>query len=86
MKVILSASTQPYCNIAVRFGGAVINKVDYLYVAEHDALMSRQVYGKYMKLRKKVSFNEFLGMVKKDDYTFEKKEITRFKPDMFDGQ
>jgi hypothetical protein len=86
MKVILNASKQPYCNVAVWCGGAKINNVEYFYVSEHDALMTRQVYGKHMKLRKKVSFNQFLDMVNKDDYTFEQKEITRFKPDMFDGQ
>lgn len=85
-KLIKNVSSYPQFSIAIRWGGAVINKIDYFYVSEHDALMNRQVYGKYMKLKKKVSFNEFLGMVEKDEYTFDKKEITKFKPDMFDGQ
>lgn len=86
MKVILNASIQPYCNIAVRFGGAKINGKEFIYVPDHDALMDNQVYGKWKKLKKKVSFNEFLGMVEKDNYNFEGKEVCRFKPDMFNGQ
>jgi hypothetical protein len=85
-KVILNASKDQRCKAGVMFGGCKIDGIEYWYVKDKDALLEKSVFGRYQKLKRKVKWNEFLDMVKKDHYDFPSKEIANFKPNIVDGQ
>lgn len=60
MKVILKVSETPYAKIADKYGAIKIDKVMYLYLHQHDALIQKVLYNKYKEHKK---FEDFLKSI-----------------------
>lgn len=57
MKIILNVKKTPYAKIADKYGAIKIDKVMYLYLHQHDALIQKVLYNKYKEHK---DFQEFV--------------------------
>ena len=60
MKVILNVSQTGYKMISQIYGGVTIDKVKFVYLHQHDALISKDLYSTYKNSK---SFEDFLLLV-----------------------
>ncbi len=58
MKVIQNVSQTNYSIVAKLYGSVTINKVVYVYLHQHDALIPKSLYAEYKKHK---SFEDFLN-------------------------
>jgi hypothetical protein len=60
MKVIQNVSKTNYSIVAKLYGSVTIDKVIYIYLHQHDALIRRDLYSSYKNSK---SFEDFLMLV-----------------------
>lgn len=64
--LILNASTQPYISLGVKFGGIIVNGIEYTYITEHDAFLDKKYLKKYHKhIKAKGTFEQFMELIEK---------------------
>ncbi len=61
MKIIQNVSQTNYSIVAKLYGSVTINKVVYIYLHQHDALIPKSLYSEYKKHK---SFEDFLNIYK----------------------
>lgn len=68
MILIFNASTQPYFNIGVKYGGIKYNGHEYVYLPPYDAFLRKDYAKKFtIHMKQKKGWENFVEIIKNEE-------------------